>query len=388
MSTKPSAGSQLSPEELRRYSRHLLLSEVGLAGQKKLKGARVLLVGAGGLGSPLALYLAAAGVGTLGIADFDRVDATNLQRQVLFSTADIGASKTEIAARRIRALNPGVEVEPHDGRANEVNVDELVAAYDLVADGSDNFATRYLINDSCVRVGRPDVWGAVERFEGQVSIFAHPQGPCYRCLFPEPPPPELIPTCSEAGVLGVVPGVIGSLQATEVLKLILGIGDALIGRLLLFDALSMRFREVRVERDPACPVCSRTKSAAANVGRGGDRDTHEGESTGEADLAFDLAPAAARQMLAEGLAELVDVRLPPEQEIAAIAGARSLPLNELGERFRELPRDRDLIVFCHVGARSTFAVEWLRSHGFDRAHNLAGGIDAWSREVDPTIPRY
>lgn len=388
MSHAPGENAALSPDELRRYSRHLLLPEVGLAGQEKLKRARVLLVGAGGLGSPLALYLAAAGVGTLAVADFDRVDESNLQRQVIFSTADVGAPKAEIAAKRIRALNPGIDVELHDERVTESNVHELVAPYDLVADGSDNFATRYLINDACVELGKPDVWGAVERFEGQVSIFAHPKGPCYRCLFPEPPPPELIPTCSEAGVLGVLPGVIGNLQATEVLKLILEIGDPLIGRLLLFDALSMRFREVRVERDPTCPVCSRTKTASASFERGGERATGGHESASETSIALDLSPAAAGRMLEAGEAELLDVRSPLERQIATIAGARSLPLEELGERFAELPRDRDLIVFCHVGVRSAYAVEWLRSQGFSRAHNLSGGIDAWSREIDPSIPRY
>lgn len=388
MSHTPRDDSALSPDELRRYNRHLLLAEVGLAGQEKLKRARVLLVGAGGLGSPLALYLAAAGVGTLAVADFDRVDESNLQRQVIFSTADIGAAKAQIAAERIRALNPEVKVERHEERVSEATVDDLVADYDLVADGTDNLATRYLINDACVRAGRPDVWGAVERFEGQVSIFAHPLGPCYRCLFPEPPPPELIPTCSQAGVLGVLPGVIGTMQATEVLKLILGIGEPLIGRLLLFDALSMRFREVRVERDPSCPACSQNKTTEQDLEGGVERAAERGETVSDTEISVDLDPGAARRMIEERGAELVDIRSRAEQDIAAIAGARWLPLEELGERLAELPRDRDLIVFCHVGVRSAYAVEWLRNQGFARVRNLAGGIDAWSREVDPTIPRY
>lgn len=388
MSRATGEDAALSPDELRRYSRHLLLSEVGLAGQEKLKRARVLLVGAGGLGSPLALYLAAAGVGTLGVVDFDRIDESNLQRQVIFSTADVGVPKTEIAAKRIRALNPGVEVELHAGRITEDNVHELIVPYDLVADGSDNFTTRYLVNDACAELGKPDVWGAVERFEGQVSIFAHPQGPCYRCLFPEPPPPELIPTCSEAGVLGVLPGVIGNLQATEVLKLLLGIGDPLIGRLLLFDALGMRFREVRIERDPACPVCSRSSAAAPRSEQGVERASSKSGPDSATTISSDLTPAAAQRMIEENGAELIDIRSRAEQELAAIAGGRSLPLDELSKRYRELPRDRELILYCHVGVRSAYAVEWLRSQGFPRAHNLTGGIDAWSREIDPTIPRY
>ncbi len=373
-------GVPLSPAELRRYGRHLVLPEIGLAGQERLKAARVLLVGVGGLGSPAALYLAAAGVGTLGLIEFDLVDETNLQRQVLFGSSDVGRPKLEVARARLAEINPHVAIESHPARFDLDGALALVASYDLVLDGSDNFPTRYLVNDACVLAGRPDVWAAVHRFEGQLSIFAAPGGPCYRCLFPEPPPPGLVPSCAEAGVFGALPGILGSLQAAQAIQWIAGVGQPLVGRLLLFDSLAAVFREVRVPRSPDCPLCS-------------DRPTQRGlvryDDFCALPDAFELETTEVARRLAAGeTIELLDVRLPHEREIAALPATHWIPLHELGRRFSELSRDRPLVVFCHVGGRSAQAVEFLRGQGFARAYNLAGGVDAWSRLVDPSLPRY
>lgn len=365
----------LGSEELARYVRHLALPEVGLAGQVRLKAARVLLVGTGGLGSPAALYLAAAGVGTLGVVDFDRVEVSNLQRQVLFGSSDVGRPKVEAARERLLGLNPYVEVVPHPERLEAANVEQLVARYDLVVDGSDNAATRYLVNDACVRAGKPDVWGAVQGFEGQVAVFATPGGPCYRCLFPMPPPPGTIPSCSEGGVLGVVPGVVGMLQATEAIKQILGLGEPLAGRLLVFDALKLTFREVRLRRDPDCPRCAAIP-----------------EPTMEAKppmLPFQIEVEELRSWLDEDREiRLLDVREPQEHALCRIEGAQLIPLHEIPSRLDEIDGETTTVIYCHHGGRSAQAVAYLRQQGLEHTVNLAGGIHAWSLRIDPSVPRY
>jgi adenylyltransferase/sulfurtransferase len=388
----------LDATELRRYGRHLVIPEVGQDGQRRLKAARVLLVGAGGLGSPLALYLAAAGVGRIGLVDFDRVEASNLQRQLLFSEDDLGREKVSAAVERLRGVNPHVVIEPHAVRLTAANALELLADYDVVADGSDNFATRYLVNDACVLLGKPDVWGAVQRFEGQLAVFWAARGACYRCLFPEPPPPGAVPSCAEAGVLGVLPGIVGALQASEVLKLLLGIGEPALGRLLVFDALRLRFRELALRKSPSCPVCSPEPTQRGLVeypelcGEGG--PGRKEDAVGE--VSFDggwqdleVAVADLRRWRQEGRdLQLLDVRQPVEHSIARIEGARLIPLAELPARVGELDPARPVVVHCHHGPRSLRAAQWLRAQGFARAASLAGGIDAWSIEVDPAVPRY
>ncbi|HVS03514.1 MAG TPA: molybdopterin-synthase adenylyltransferase MoeB [Thermoanaerobaculia bacterium] len=384
----PSPLPELTVAELRRYGRHLVIPEVGPDGQRRLKGASVLLVGAGGLGSPLALYLAAAGVGRLGMVEFDQVDESNLQRQVLYGSADVGTPKLAAATARLAEVNPHVEVVPHAVRLTAANALELLAPYDVVADGSDNFAARYLVNDACALLGKPDVFGAVHRFEGQLSVFWAAEGPCYRCLFPEPPPPGLIPSCAEAGVLGVLPGIIGALQANEVIKLALGVGRPLVGRLLLFDALGTTFRELALRKDPDCPVCApgarpelvdyEELCGSAPAPAGGD----DGEAP------WEIAPEELARWRGEGRdLQLLDVREPFEQAICSLQGARRVPLRQLPQRLAELDRQRPLVAYCHHGIRSARAVELLRREGF-QAINLAGGIDAWSRQVDPSLPRY
>jgi len=371
----------MAPDLLRRYGRQIILPEIGVAGQRRLAEARVLVIGAGGLGSPAALYLAAAGVGALGLAEFDVVDETNLHRQILFGTADVGRPKLEVAVERLKAVNPHVRIEPLDGRFDAANALERVAAYDLVVDGSDNFPTRYLVNDACVRVGRPLVWGSVFRFEGQVSLFATPDGPCYRCLFPEPPPPGLVPSCAEAGVFGALPGVIGSLQAAQAIQWIAGVGSPLVGRLLLFDSLAATFREVRLPKDPDCPRCAPARRDAP-------LETYAEvcEIPGDA---FEIEPLdLARRLGAGEPIALLDVREPFERELAVLPGDLWIPLRELPRRVDELPADRPIVVYCHVGGRSERAVEFLRRGGRPRAYNLAGGIDGWSARVDPAVPRY
>jgi sulfur-carrier protein adenylyltransferase/sulfurtransferase len=373
----------LAPNELSRYSRHLLLPEVGKAGQAKLKDSRVLIVGAGGLGSPALLYLAAAGVGTLGIVDFDVVDVTNLQRQVLYGSSDVGTDKTRAAEAHLNDLNPHVRIVRHTERLSSANALALFAAYDLVVDGTDNFATRYLINDACVLTGTPNVYGSVFRFDGQASVFCTGEGPCYRCLYPEPPPPGLVPSCAEGGVLGVVPGLIGVVQATEALKLLLGVGDTLIGRLLLVNTLTAGFRTVRVRRNPDCPACG----------------TREIQELRDYDAWCGTAPAphvvpevtprelAARAARGEAL-QLIDVREPHEWELVHVAGARLIPLSTLDAEWHTLDATREVFVYCKGGVRSARAVADLRKRGFDRAYNVTGGILRWREEVDDSLLAY
>lgn len=369
-----------SAEEIRRYSRHLILPEFGARGQKKLKAAKVLVVGAGGLGSPAAMYLAAAGVGTLGLVDFDVVDLSNLQRQLLHHTSDVGRPKLESAQEKLQAINPEVKLSPHPVRLSSQNALELFAPYDLVLDGTDTFATRYLINDACVLTGKPNVSASVFRFEGQVSVFCVKDSPCYRCLYPEPPAPGLSPSCGEGGVLGIVPGVIGTLQATEAIKVIAGIGEPLIGRLLTFDALAMSFRQFKVKKDPRCPVCGPAPTITSLI------DYEQFCGTRPAGKVPEVTP----QWLSEHRhqVQLIDVREPGEREINEISGALLIPLAELSARWNELPSDRDLVVYCKVGERSARAVEYLISMGLRRAFNLAGGIERWADEVDEALPGY
>lgn len=375
--------TSLTPDELVRYARHLSLREVGPAGQERLKQARVLLIGAGGLGSPAALYLAAAGVGTLGVVDFDRVDATNLQRQVLHGTAAIGRSKLDSARDRLVDLNPSVAVEMLPLRLDSSNALETLARYDFALDGSDNFATRYLVNDASVLLRKPYVYGSILRFDGQVSVFAAPGGPCYRCLFAEPPPPELVPSCAVAGVLGVLPGVIGTLMAVEAIKLILGIGQPLIGRLVLYEALGVRFRELAVQRDPSCPACGEAPTIRELI-------DYEAFCAGPSPVAqpLELAPAELAARLASAARPVViDVREEWEWQIARIPGSTHVPLAELPERLAEFDPTQELVLVCHRGARSLAAVTLAASAGFG-ARSLRGGIDAWAVEVDPSLPRY
>jgi adenylyltransferase/sulfurtransferase len=370
-----------SQEEVRRYSRHLILPEFGPQGQRKLKSARVLCVGAGGLGSPAALYLAAAGVGRLGLVDFDVVDVSNLQRQILHSTTDIGRSKLDSARERLKGLNPEIEVVTHPMRLNRANVLELFAAYDVILDGTDNYATRYLINDACVFLGKPNVSASVFRFEGQVSIFAAPGGPCYRCLYPEPPPAGLVPSCGEGGVLGIVPGVIGTLQATEAIKLIAGMGEPLKGRLLLFDALDMRFREVKVRKNPECEVCGPSPKIRELV----DYEQFCGLTGPASHTVKELDPIEARARVG---ALLLDVRESGERLVNHLPNDVPIPLSDLKTRYTELQADREIIVYCKVGRRSARAVEFLQRLGFESVYNLKGGIDAWIDQFDEDLPRY
>ncbi|HBL27555.1 MAG TPA: molybdenum cofactor biosynthesis protein MoeB [Acidobacteria bacterium] len=376
----------LTPGEIRQYSRHLILPEVGMEGQRRLKAARVLVVGAGGLGSPLGLYLAAAGVGTLGLVDFDVVDESNLHRQVLYGHAAVGRPKIQVALERLADVNPHIRLVPHELRLVAGNALELLADYDLVVDGTDNFATRYLVNDACVLLGKPNVYGSIFRFEGQVSVFWGARGPCYRCLFPEPPPPGLVPSCAEGGVLGVLPGIIGSLQANEVIKLIVGAGDPLIGRLVLFDALKMRFRELQLKKDPACPICAENPAQRGLI----DYEQLCGSPPGAETRAMDEMTVRELQGRLEAGEPLVllDVRTHQEYEIARLPGAVLIPLHELQERTGELDPAATIAAYCHHGGRSANAVAYLRSLGFERAINVTGGIDAWSLQVDPSVPRY
>ena len=382
----PGAGASLSPPELLRYGRHLLLPEVGMEGQLRLKAARVLLVGAGGLGSPAALYLAAAGVGTLGIVDFDRVDASNLHRQILHGTSDVGRGKLESARDRLREVNPLVDVVLHEVRLDSSNALQILGAYDLVVDGSDNFPTRYLVNDACVLLGIPDIYGAIHRFEGQVSVFHGAKGPCYRCLFREPPPPGLIPTCAEAGVLGVLPGIVGSLQAMEAIKWILGIGKPLIGRLQIFEGLEMEWRELGLRKDPNCPVCSEHPTLTELIDYERFCGIEPGKDTGAGDT---ITPAELEQRLGgEAPPAVLDVREPHEWALANLAdrGAIHIPLGELSGRLEELDPAREWVVHCRSGARSARAQELLQGSGYPRVLNLEGGILAWRDQVDPSLP--
>ena len=379
---------ELSNEEVDRYSRHLIIPEVGMEGQKKLKRASVLCVGAGGLGSPLSLYLVAAGVGRLGLVDFDVVDSSNLQRQVIYSTSDVGRSKLQSAQETLGALNPNVAIETHELRLSSDNALELFEKYDIVADGTDNFPTRYLVNDACVLTGKPNVYGSIFRFEGQSSVFASEQGPCYRCLYPDPPPPGLVPSCAEGGVLGILPGLIGLIQATEVVKLILGVGDPLIGRLLLFDALGMKFRELKLRKNPECPVCGDTPSVNELI----DYEQFCGITSEAEDEAKGIKELNAIQLKAE-LDEgrelfLLDVRNPMEREICCLEGSHLIPLDQLMNRIHELDSAHDMVVYCRSGARSAQAIQMMQQAGFRKLRNLRGGILAWSDEVDPSVPKY
>jgi molybdopterin/thiamine biosynthesis adenylyltransferase/rhodanese-related sulfurtransferase len=384
----------LSAEESIRYSRHLILPEVGPTGQRRLKAGRVLLVGAGGLGSPAALYLAAAGVGTLGIVDFDVVDTTNLQRQVIHGTSDVGRPKLDSARDRIAEINPHVAVEPHPVRLTSANAREIVRRYDVVIDGSDNFPTRYLVNDACVLEGKPCVYGSILRWEGQASVFWAGRGPCYRCLFAEPPPPGEVPSCAEAGVLGVLPGIIGCVQALEAVKLLLEQGDALIGRLLLFDALRLRFREMRLRRDPACPVCGDAPSIHELIDYErfcGYAPAEPGQENRMGSEVPEITPTELKARLDAGdKLTIIDVREPFEWDIANLEpyGARLIPLKQLPQRLGEIDPGEEIVLQCRSGGRSAQALGYLRQNGYERVWNLDGGILAWSDEVDPGIQKY
>jgi len=386
--------AELTRDELVRYSRHLTLPDVGIEGQRRLKAARVLCIGAGGLGSPAMMYLAAAGVGTIGLVDEDAVDLTNLHRQIVHGTADLGRSKLASAADRLRDINPNVRIESHEVRFSAENALALVTAYDVIVDGTDNFPTRYLVNDACVLAGRPNAYGSISRFEGQASVFATPDGPCYRCLHPEPPPPGLIPSCAEGGVLGVLPGIIGTIQATEAVKLILGIGEPLVGRFLLYDALRMQFRVIKLPKAPDCPVCGshptirelRAYDDASRCAPPGTRRTPMAQSGAPAD---DMTVTELKARIDRGDAPLiVDVREPAEFDICRIPGAVLIPLNQLPSRLEELDPSKEIVLQCKVGGRSASAAAFLRRAGFARARNLTGGILAWIDQVDPSQPKY
>jgi adenylyltransferase/sulfurtransferase len=377
--------AELTQEEVLRYGRHLVLPEVGIAGQKKLKAAKVLVIGAGGLGSPVCLYLAAAGIGTIGIVDFDVVDVTNLQRQLLHSTNDVGRPKLHSARESINALNPHVHVETYEAKLTSANAPDIIRKYDIVIDGSDNFPTRYLVNDACVLFGKPNIYGTIFRFEGQLSLFDASLGPCYRCLYPAPPPPGLVPNCAEGGVLGVLPGIIGSLQALEAMKLILGRGDLMIGRLLLVDALGLTFRELKLRKDPACPVCGEHPTIHELI----DYEQFCGITSSEPENdKEEITPRELKNKLDNGENLLIlDVREPDEYELCNLHGVL-IPLNELQQRINELDPEREIVVHCKTGRRSAKAAEILKRAGFHNVKNLTGGIMRWADEIDPSITKY
>jgi len=379
----------LSKEEIMRYSRHLIMPEVGMDGQLKLKQAKVLCIGTGGLGAPLGLYLAAAGVGRIGLVDFDSVDLTNLQRQILFGTDDIGRPKIEAATDRLRNLNPDIQIDRFETRLTSENALDILKNYDIVVDGTDNFPTRYLVNDACVILGKPNVYGSIFRFEGQITIFGAPGGPCYRCLYPEPPPPGLVPSCAEGGVLGVLPGIVGAIQAAETLKLIIGKGEPLIGRLLLFDALAMRFRELKLRKNPECPVCGEHPTITKLIDYAEFCGVRGEEAASPAQSAVpEIAPRELKSRLDRGDdLFILDVREPHEYQICNLGG-HLIPLGELSRRVNELDSSREIVAHCRSGKRSAEAVEFLRSAGFRKVLNLKGGILAWSDEVDPSVPKY
>jgi molybdopterin/thiamine biosynthesis adenylyltransferase/rhodanese-related sulfurtransferase len=391
---EPEALPELTNDELGRYSRHLILPEVGMEGQQRLKAAKVLCVGTGGLGSPLALYLAAAGIGTLGLVDFDTVDSSNLQRQIIHSTKDIGRKKIDSAQEKLNALNPALNVVKHDTMLTSANALEIFAQYDIVADGTDNFQTRYLVNDACVLLNKPNAYGSIFRFEGQASVFATEEGPCYRCLYPEPPPPGLVPSCAEGGVLGILPGIVGVIQATEVIKLILGKGEPLIGRLLLVDALTMRFRELKLRKNPDCPVCGVNPTVTQLI----DYNQFCGIAPEPAQAAQvkNGIPQISVKELKQRLDKketnndnflLLDVREPYEFQIAQIGG-KLIPQNDVPNRLSELNPEQEILVHCRSGARSQKIAELLKANGFQKVSNVAGGILAWSDEIDPKIQKY
>ncbi|WZO99045.1 molybdopterin-synthase adenylyltransferase MoeB [Isosphaeraceae bacterium EP7] len=378
----------LSSDDVRRYARHLIMPEVATAGQKRLKASRVLCIGAGGLGSPLTLYLAAAGVGTLGLVDFDVVDVSNLQRQIIHTTADVGRPKIDSAEEKLKAINPALKVIRYEFPIDSSNALELFADYDVIIDGTDNFPTRYLVNDACVLLGKANVYGSIFRFDGQASVFFPPHGPCYRCLYPEPPPPDLVPNCAEGGVLGILPGLIGVVQATEAVKLLLGVGRPLIGRLLLYDALDMSVREMKVRKDPKCPICGTNPTIRelidydqfCGVAKPGAHEEAQGDS---------LTPSELKGLRDRGVPHfLLDVRNPEEIDICRISGSTVIPLPELPGRLGELDRSRRIVVHCKSGVRSAKAIDLLKKNGFTKLENLTGGILGWIQDVDPSLPAY
>jgi sulfur-carrier protein adenylyltransferase/sulfurtransferase len=379
--------STLTNDEILRYSRHLIMPEVGMEGQLKLKAAKVLCIGAGGLGSPLALYLGAAGVGTIGIVDFDVVDYTNLQRQIIHSTADVGRKKLDSAQDKLKAINPNVNVIRYDTRLSSANALELFRDFDIVVDGTDNFPTRYLVNDACVLSGKPNVYGSIFRFEGQVSVFGTEAGPCYRCLYPEPPPPGLVPSCAEGGVLGILPGLVGVMQATEAIKLILGAGEPLIGRLLLVDALAMRFRELKLRKDPDCPVCGTHRTITELIDYNEFCGIRGEEKPVDTQIPSISVEELKRRKDAGEDIFVLDVREPHEYQICNIGGYL-IPLNDLPKRVNELDTSREIVAHCRSGVRSAKAAEFLRQSGFTKVKNLSGGILAWAEKIDPTMPKY
>ncbi len=384
----PNGEVELSNEEIARYSRHLIMPEVALDGQKKLKSARVLTIGAGGLGSPLAMYLAAAGIGTIGIVDFDVVDESNLQRQIIHGTSDLGRSKLESAREKIEDINPNVKVETFGEPLSSENALEIFEDFDVIVDGTDNFPTRYLVNDASVLTGKPNVYGSIFRFEGQASVFWAEEGPCYRCLYPEPPPPGLVPSCAEGGVLGILPGAIGTIQATETVKLLLGIGEPLIGRLLLYDALGMRFREMKLRKDPSCPVCGENPTVTELIDYQEFCGIPQANARAQANEVPEITVEELKEKLDNGENVFVlDVREPHEYEVANI-GARLIPLGELPERLVELEGNDNVAVHCKTGGRSARAVKLMQDAGFQNVYNVKGGITAWSEEIDPSVPKY
>jgi molybdopterin/thiamine biosynthesis adenylyltransferase/rhodanese-related sulfurtransferase len=390
----PDTLPQLTNDEIKRYSRHLIMPEVGVEGQRKLKAAKVLCIGAGGLGSPVAMYLTAAGVGTLGLVDFDVVDFSNLQRQILHGTPDVGRTKLASARDRLQALNPEITIETYETALSSENALQLFQPYDVIVDGTDNFPTRYLVNDACVLLGKPNAYGSIFRFEGQASVFGAKNGPCYRCLYPEPPPPGLVPSCAEGGVLGVLPGIIGTIQAMETIKLILGIGEPLVGRFLIFDALRMKFRELKLQKDPDCPVCGTHPTVTTLIDYDQFCGVHPAaperlESTTVQASPLDISAVDLKARLDRGDDLLVvDVREPQEYQINRIPGSVLIPLGDVPKRYHELDPNQEVVVQCKMGGRSAKAADFLRSVGFTRVLNLTGGILAWIDKVDPTQPKY
>ncbi len=373
----------ISPREYRRYGRHLIIPDVGMSGQRRLKAAKVLIIGTGGLGSPSSLYLAAAGVGTIGLIDFDVIDETNLHRQILYTERDVGRSKVETAKEKLIQANPNVTIKTYEEPLTSENALEIFKGYDVIVDGTDNFPTRYLTNDACVMLGKPNVYASIFRFEGQATVFDAKNGPCYRCLYPKPPPPGLVPSCAEGGVLGVLPGLVGLIQATETVKLILGVGEPLIGRLLVYDALAMKFDELKIRKNPKCPVCSKNPQITKLI------DYQEFCGVQKEPEVASVMPKQLAQELSSGKKILLlDVREPHEVEIAKIEGSKLIPLGELAERVNELDTADEIVAYCHVGGRSARATDFLRSLGFKKVRNLEGGIEGWSVEVDPSLPRY
>jgi adenylyltransferase/sulfurtransferase len=380
----------LSQDEILRYSRHLIIPEVGIEGQKKLKAASVLLVGTGGLGAPLGLYLAAAGVGRIGLVDFDTVDFTNLQRQVIHFTSDVGRKKLDSAAEKMLAINPYLKITRHEVALSSENALDILKDYDLVVDGTDNFPTRYLVNDACVLLGKPNVYGSIFRFEGQATVFAYEGGPCYRCLYPEPPPPGLVPSCAEGGVLGILPGTIGLIQATEAVKLILGIGEPLVGRLMLYDALAMKFRELKLRKNPECPACGEHRTITKLIDYQqfcGIPQQAPKEENKVADGEIEVTEVKAMMDRGEKFV-LIDVREPHEYQICSIPGAKLVPLGEVGQRLGEFDKSADIVIHCRSGVRSARACGVLKAAGFQHVRNMKGGILAWSDQVDPSVPKY